>query len=136
MLAAIGAILSSIVNGIVGPLFGYLGKKQDVTLEGFKSASAEDLAAYQAYLAALNQANAVKVAQQSNPWFAAITFLAGGFSVAYFGSIVLDSMFHLGWRIDKLPAPWDSYVWIVLQSFVVITPAMPLISATSAWLRK
>jgi len=132
----IWSIITSIVNGIFGPLLGYLNKKQDVTLEGFKAASADDRAATQAYLVALNEVNKIKATQQqTSPLFALITFTAGAFSVAYFGSIVLDSMFHLGWKIDKLPAPWDGYIWIILQSFVVITPAMPLISATSAWLR-
>lgn len=136
MFAALGSILSSVINGILAPLFTYLGKKQDITLEGFKAASADDRAVYKDYLVALNEVNKIKASQQqTSPWFALITFTAGAFSVAYFGSIVIDSMFHLGWEIAKLPSPWDSYVWVVLQSFVVITPAMPLISATSAWLR-
>ena len=65
---------------------------------------------------------------------AAIAFGAGATVLSYFTAIVCDSMFHLGWEIAKLPAPWDGYAWVILQSFVVMTPAKPLISATAVWL--
>ena len=48
--------------------------------------------------------------------------------VIYFGSIILDSMFHFGWQIAKLPAPWDGYAWVILGSFFLTSPIMALTS--------
>jgi len=133
MIPLIGALLSAISNAIPS-LFTYLGKKQDVSLDGFKTATGIDLQAYQAYLAANNQANQLKAA--ANVWLGArmIAFGAGELCVLYFGAIVLDSVFHLDWRIAKLPAPWDANAWVILQSFILVSPTLPAFSALASWL--
>lgn len=134
MIAIIQAIISGVIGPIIGPLFGWLNKKQDVNLEGFKTGAGIDLEAYKAFLGAQAQANALKAS--SNTWLGArvIAFSAGELSAVYFGSIVFDSMFHFGWNIAKLPAPWDEYAWIILSSFIIVSPVAPVLSATTVWL--
>ncbi len=137
MFAIIGGLLNSVIGGILNPIFAYLGKKQDVGLASYQAMTAAQQAEYLAYVQAIANANATKMQQQEhNPWIAKVSALCGFFAVAYFGSIVLDSMFHFGWGISKLPPPWDDRIWVILQSLIVITPAMPVASAFSAWLRK
>jgi hypothetical protein len=86
------------------------------------------LATTQAELAAITATN-----QARAQWLTAIgpmivTCTAGELVVIYFGSIILDSMFHFGWQIAKLPAPWDGYAWVILGSFFLTSPIMALTS--------
>jgi hypothetical protein len=133
MIAILGLILPALGNFLT-PLFNYLGKKQDVTLAGAQSAIGADAAMNQAILNAQVQAEQIKATQ--NAWIGPkiIACTAGELSLIYYGSIVLDSMFKFGWEIDKLPAPWDQYSWVILSSFIVVSPVAPVLSATSAWL--
>jgi len=135
MLALLGIILPAL-GSFLTPLFTYLGKKQDVTLSGAQSAMTADTAMNQAYFNAQIQADQIKAA--ANAWIGPkiIACTAGELCVLYFGSIVLDSMFHFGWNISKLPAPWDGYAWVILSSFIIVSPLAPVASATTAWLTK
>jgi hypothetical protein len=133
MIALLGLILP-VFGSVVSPLFSWLNKKQDVTLSGAQSAMGADADISKAYLQAQIQAEQMKVA--NNQWIGPkiIACAAGELSVIYYGAIVLDSMFKFGWAIDKLPVPWDSYSWIILSSFIVVSPVAPVLSATAAWL--
>ena len=42
--------------------------------------------------------------------------------VVYFGAIVLDSTFRLGWGIAKLPPPYDGYEQAIILSFFIARP--------------
>jgi hypothetical protein len=125
-----------VVGNLFPALFGYLGKKQDVTLSGAQSAMGADVNLSKMYLDAQIQAEQVKVSQ--NAWIGPkiIACAAGELSLIYYGSIVLDSMFHLGWAIEKLPEPWAGYSWIILSSFIVVSPVAPVLSATATWLAR
>jgi hypothetical protein len=133
VIALLGLILPALGN-FFPALFGYLGKKQDITLAGAQSAMGADVAITQAALNAQIQTSQLKSVQ--NTWIGAkiIAGTAGELSALYYGAIVLDSIFHLGWNIAKLPAPWDGYAWIILSSFIVVSPVAPVLSATTAWL--
>jgi hypothetical protein len=133
MTAILGLILPAL-GSFFTPLFNYLGKKQDVTLTGAQSAMGADVAISQAVLNAQIQADQIRAA--NNNWIGPkiIACTAGELSVLYYGSIVLDSMFHLDWDVAKLPSPWDQYAWIILSSFIIVSPVAPVLSATSAWL--
>jgi len=135
MIALLGLLLPAISN-IFPAFFSYLGKKQDVTLTGFGQALGGDVELAKAQLQADLAIEQAKAAQ--NSWIGAkiIGCLAGELTVIYFGSIVIDSMFHLGWGISKLPPPWDDRAWIILQSFIIVSPVAPVLSATSAWLSR
>jgi hypothetical protein len=133
MIAILGLILPALGNFLT-PLFNYLSEKQDVTLAGAQSAMGADVVINQAVLNAQIQADQFRVA--NNNWIGPkiIACTAGELSVLYYGSIVLDSMFHLNSGIAKLPSPWDQYAWIILSSFIIVSPVAPVLSATSAWL--
>jgi len=132
MLAAIGAIITSIVNGVVGPLFGFLNKKQDINLEMFRTETGFDLAAYQAVLAANAEANNAKII--ANSWWGAhLLILLFGVPVGvHWACLMLVSTFpetFPGW-IVKAPAPADSELErVIIQSFFIMAPAIPVLSA-------
>jgi hypothetical protein len=42
--------------------------------------------------------------------------------VIHFGAIVLDSTFHLGWNIAKLPPPYEGYEQAIILSFFIARP--------------
>ena len=73
-----------------------------------------------------------RVAEEANAFRDTAHSLASGLEAEL--TIVLDSMFHFGWDIAKLPSPWDQYAWIILSSFIIVSPVAPVLSATSAWL--
>ncbi len=135
MIAILGLILPALGN-LFPALFNYLGKKQDISLSGAQSAMGADVELGKATLAAQIQAEQIKAT--NNAWIGPkiIACLAGELCVFYFGAIVLDSVFHMGWAIAKLPPPWDGYAWVILSSFIVISPVAPVLSATSAWLTR
>jgi hypothetical protein len=135
LIALLGLILPAL-GGFFTPLFSYLGKKQDVTLSGAQIAMSTDVTLSQQYLNA--QIEIAQLKEQSNQWIGAkiIAGTAGELSAIYYGSIVLDSMFKFGWQIDKLPEPWNQYCWIILSSFILVSPIAPVLSATSAWLTR
>jgi len=136
----IGSILSAIFSGIISPIVTAWSniKTQQLKsqVEGFKSAVGGDVELGQAFLSAQLETNKLKLAQQASPGMRWITIGAGTIVLIYFGAIVLDSIGHFGWAIAKLPPPWDGYAWIILQSFVVLTPAQPILSATAAWIAR
>ncbi len=133
MIAILGLILPALGNFLT-PLFSFLTAQQNVTLAGAQTARTTDAAINQAVLNAQIHADQIKVA--NNNWIGPkiIAGTAGELSALYYGSIVLDSMFHFGWDIAKLPSPWDQYAWIILSSFIIVSPVAPVLSATSAWL--
>ena len=135
MIAILGLILPSL-GSFLTPVFNYLSQKQNVNLVGVQAGMGADVAITQASLNAQIQADQIKMV--NNAWIGPkiIAGTAGELSAIYYGSIVLDSMFHFGWDIDKLPAPWDQYAWIILSSFILVSPVAPLLSATTAWLSR
>jgi len=135
-IGAIAAFARTIVSGIAGPAFGYLGKREDVKLDGFRNATGVDLDAYKAALDAQIETSRIRAA--ANSWIGArvIIMVAGLPAAVHFAAVMLDSTFRFGWGIPKVPAPYDSYEWTIVQSFFVVAPAMPLVSATAAWLSR
>jgi hypothetical protein len=133
MITLIGLLVTAISNAIPS-VFGWLNKKQDTSLAGAQAAFGTDLEIAKATLQANLQTELLKATQ--NNWIGAkiIAGTAGELSAFYYGSIVLDSIFHLGWNIAKLPVPWDGYAWIILSSFIIVSPVAPVLAATSAWL--
>lgn len=136
MIAIIGTIVQSFIGGIVGPLFGYLTKRQEVQLDGFRNATGIDLEAYKAALEAKIETSRLRAS--ANSWLGAriITMVAGVPAAMHFGAVMLDSTFRFGWGIPKVPAPYDQYEWAIVQSFFIVAPAMPIVSATAAWLSR
>jgi hypothetical protein len=132
----IGGLVRSVVSGIVQPVFNYLGKREEVKLDGFRTATGIDLEAYKAALDAQIETSRIRAA--ANTWVGAriIIMIAGLPAAMHFAAVMLDSTFQFGWGIPKVPAPYDGYEWAIVQSFFIVAPAMPLVSATAAWLSR
>ncbi len=67
MWSMIVSLVQGIVTGVVGPVFTYLGKKQDTTLAGFQSAVTADVSQAAAQQAFIEATNAEKA--QANAWW-------------------------------------------------------------------
>jgi hypothetical protein len=134
MFATAAAVLQSLLSGIAAPLFGWLKERETVKLDGFRTASGVDLEAYKAALEAQIETNRIRAS--ANSWIGArlIIMVAGLPAAMHFAAVMLDSTFQFGWGIPKAPAPYNEYEWAVVQSFFIVAPAMPLVSATAAWL--
>jgi len=140
MLAAIGAIITSIVNGVVGPLFGFLGKKTDTQLEGFKTASGVDVQAYQAFLAYRVEAERARVA--ANGWWGPrVVFMLIAVPVGlHVAAVFIDTTFTFGtghygsMGIPKLPDEYLNTEHLVLQFLFGSAIAGQMTSAIGSWI--
>ena len=133
--------LIQLIPGLAGKFLDWQVQRSNIELQGFTTAAGVDLAAYQAWLSAQVETNRMKLAQ--NAWWGAklIIMIAGVPAATHFGAVFADSLPFFGhvvgsWGIPKVPPPYDGYEWAVVQSFFIIAPAMPLISAASMWLHR
>ena len=136
MLALVGSLVSSLASGILAPILGYFTSKDTITLQGFQAAASADTDAYKAYLAAQVQVDTLRASQ--NMWWGArlLYLVGGGAAVTHFAAVMLDSTFRFGWGVPKCPAPYDTYEWAIVQTFFLLTPAAPLLSAVTAWFHR
>jgi hypothetical protein len=136
MLALIGSLLGSVGSSIIAPILGYFTSEDTIDLKAFQTGAAVDLGAYQAALNATVQVEQLR-ASQNMWWGARLIYLMAGLSAClHFSAVMLDSTFQFGWHVPKAPAPYDGYEWAVVQSFFLLTPAMPIASAVTAWLHR
>lgn len=133
--------LITAIPGLAGKFFDWQAQKANIELQGFSTASGIDLEGYRAYLSAQVETNRLKIAQ--NSWWGAklIIMIAGVPASLHFAAVFLDSLPFLGhvvgsWHIPKVPAPYDGYQWAIVQSFFIVVPAMPVVTAVSAWLSR
>lgn len=146
------------IPGLAGKWMELQAKKADVQLEGFKTASGTDLEGYKAYLNANIETNRMK--QASNSWWGAklIILVAGIPAAMHFAAVMLDSLaFPIlwygvsgwgipypvltthaigSWAVPKLPSPYDTYQWAIVQSFFIVMPVQTLTGAVSQWLNR
>ena len=134
--------LSSIISGVLAPLFTYLNKRQDVTLDGFKTGTGYDLQAYQAALdaqAKMAQIRSGSVTGRLVTW--AMGIIAMSIAV-HWAMLELDSTFtwgqgHYGnFGVPALPKPYDAYEWEIIKSLFYVGPAVPIAHAAADWLRR
>ena len=138
----LSTVITSLATGIVGPVFAHLDKKQDMTLEGFKAASAADLPAYQA--AADHEVEMTRLKLQADAWWGprALYMVVGGAMALHAAGVALDSTFTFGTGhygnlgIPPLPGVYATFEqWVVASLFVVSTVGQ-IPNAVAAWLRK
>lgn len=136
MLGLIGRLLGGFGSSLLAPVLTFLSSKAATELDGFKTAAGLDTEAYKAALAAQVQMAQLRAA--ANTWWGArlVILLAGGSASLHFSAVMLDSTFQFGWGIPRVPAPYDGYEWAVVQSFFLLAPAMPLVTAASVWLHR
>ena len=142
MWSMIVSLVQGIVTGVVGPVFTYLGKKQDDTLVGFQTATGQDTVAYQAYLQYQVQIGAQKAA--ANSWWGAkvLYLLVGGTAALHTAAVFLDSTLRFGCGhygclgIPPLPGAYADYERVVVYSLFVVSTLGPPASAATAWLHR
>jgi len=135
-----------LIPGLAEKFLDWQIKRANVELEGFKTATGIDGAAYQAYLNALVETNRMKLA--SNAWWGAkmIILTAGWPCAIHMAAVMLDSLpfwiplfmdkAHVvgAWGVPSPPPPYDGYQRDIVLSFFIIMPAMPVVSAVAQWL--
>ncbi len=128
--------LITAIPGLASKFLEWQVAKSNNELQGFTTATGVDLAAYQAYLAAQVETNRMKVA--ANGWWGAkvIILMAGIPASLHFAAVFLDTVVPPfgSWGIPKIPPPYDGYQWAIVQSFFIVMPAMPIVSAVAQWL--
>lgn len=142
MWGLIAGALQGVVTGLVGPVFTYLGKRQDVTLEGFRAASADDRQTYAAFLDYQARIQALKL--QAASWWGprALYMVVGGAAALHTAAIFLDSTVKLGCGhygclgVPALPAAYAGYERLVVTSLFVASTIGPPLSAATAWLHR
>ncbi|WP_026606947.1 hypothetical protein [Methylocapsa acidiphila] len=137
MLASIGALLTSLVEGVAGPLFGWLNKKADADLAAFTSERGFDLQGYQAYLTAQAQVNQLKAS--TNTWGGArfMVFAFGLPAALHWGAVFFVSTIpQFGWVVPALPAAYASAEQTIALSFFILAPTMPIASAFASWVHR
>ena len=142
MLAMIFGFVQSVVSGLVGPVFTYLGKKQDVTLDGFKEATGADEKAYEAYLTYMAANEAAQAKQRS--WWGPqlLVMIVGGTASIHTAMVFLDSTFQFGCghhgclQVATLPPDYLAYEKMIINWLFGIAVAAPLASSVSAWLHR
>jgi hypothetical protein len=142
MLAILMSGITSIATGIVGPVFTYLGKKQDTTLDGFKTAAGYDVIAFQA--AAAHEQEMTKLKLQADAWWGPrlLYMVVGGAAALHTGGVFLDSTFTFGTGhygnlgVPPLPGIYATFEQWVVASLFVISTVGQIPNAVAAWLRK
>lgn len=134
--------LSSLISGVLSPLFGWLNKKQDVTLDGFKTAGQIDVQAYQAALAHDLEINRLKL-QASSWWGARLLYMIVGLCAClHTAAVFLDSTFTWGTgsygnlAVPKLPPDYFAFEQMIIGSLFVVSTVGQLPSAVAAWLHR
>lgn len=138
----IGSLLSSTVTGVLTPWFSYLDKKQDVTLDGFKTATGADVTAYTSYLDYEKTVLTAHIAESSwwGPKF--LLMLVGIPACLHVGLIFLDSTFSFGsghtgsLGIAKLPSDYFEFEKVVIDFVFGVSVVGPMASSVSAWFHK
>lgn len=135
--------LSSLISGVLSPLFQWLNKKQDVQLDGFKTAAGIDLGAYKAALDAQVQMASIRSTAMGANRLVQIAIGLIAISIAlHWMMLSLDSTFTWGtgrygnFGVPKLPQPYDAYEWEIIKAMFYIGPALPVASAVAAWLHR
>lgn len=149
--------LVTAIPGLAGKFIDLQAKKADADLQGFTTAAGVDHQGYKAYLDAQVETNRMKMAQ--NSWWGAkfIILMAGVPASMHFASVMLDSLpfpymafsiwyvlpypyfgTHVvgSWGIPKLPTPYDTYQWAIVQSFFLVMPVQTAVGAVAQWLNR
>ena len=122
MLAAIGSILGIVINGVLSPLFAFLGKKSDASVSKEqidRTADSTDLQTEAGSVAASNQAKAAA----SGWWGWHVMVMAFGLPAAlHWGALFWVSTFPwLGWTVQAVPATYANAEITIALSFFVLT---------------
>lgn len=109
---------------ILGLVTTYIGKKDDNATTRYATASTASVAIVQAATSADVAINSLREREsESNArwwvtaWEKPLLFYL---CLMHFAGIMIDTTFHMGWRIPAPPAPFDTYEGIILLSDVIV----------------
>ena len=121
-----GFLGGPIFDKLLGGVADFLQKRASDDLARFQAGAAADTQI------ALSQVNAqiearklqAQIVEADRGWWVTswIRPLIVYPCVIHFGAIVLDSTFHLGWSIAKVPPPYDGYEQAIILSFFIARP--------------
>ena len=126
VLKLMGWLGGGALDMLLGRLSDHLRAKADADLARFQTGVAADT---QIALAQVNaqievRKEQAKLLEADRGWWvtAWVRPLIVYPCVLHFGAIVLDSTFHFGWGIAKLPPPYDGYEQAIILSFFIARP--------------
>lgn len=132
LLSAINFLSGGAFDKIVTAVVGIVNKKTEAQIVAMGVGKDALASALQANI----ELNKQKI-EQTGWWGAKLIILIAGVpSAVHFGAVMLDSTFRFGWGIPKVPPPYDSYEWAIVQSFFLVMPAMTLVGGFVQWLTK
>lgn len=133
-----GALVKTLGNAILRPVFDYLNRKSDAEVEKLRTVVGAErdvlIAQLQANVMAQETRAQLLMAQWGRPEIRFIIMLIAIPASLHWGAIMLDSMpFYIpffmseahivgSWKVSELPQPYDGYQWLILQSFFVLAP--------------
>lgn len=136
ILPLLNGVLGNIITPFVKAWTDYKLVSMKMDEAGFVAAAGADAEVYKAYVAAVAEVDRLKVAQQSS-FIGKVMMLGFGVpAVVHWGAVFLDSTFKFGWGVPALPGGYANAELSIALSFFVVTPAMPLVSATAQWLSR
>lgn len=129
----IGSIFKGITEGVIGPLFSWLNKKEDVSLEKFKVNGQVDVAALTAHAEALKVRRDALLEAMKYRGFRFFQY-AFMFPVAvWFNSMIAYCVLHPYWAAIKQPVALPGIGESVLMAIVGL---LFLSSKIDEWRRK
>lgn len=140
----LSTLLSTVASGIIGPVFAYLGKREDTNLEGFKTAAGLDTEAYKAALDH-NLAMAQLQASYNGSWWGpkALYMIVGLTASLHSAAVFIDSTLTFGTGhygnlgVPPLPGIYATYEqWVVASLFFVSLAQKVMPSLAAAWMKK
>ncbi len=145
MLALIVPILDSILGSFILPFFkawtDYKTTQLKTTESGFEAGASADSANLAIIEKAQAETNALKIQTFGLPVVRFMMWTAGGASSIYFASVILDTILashalfgHAVLGVPKLPPPFDSQVWMIVQSVFLIQAVHVGTNNVAAWL--
>lgn len=116
-----------ISSGLVEKITGFLAKASD---NAAANRQAEVKAATDIVVAHLNEQVEARKAQKelSARHDKIVSWIAGAFAF-HITMIVLDSVFHLGWKVDSLPAPMDDWEGRIVLALCCAAPTSALVKS-------
>lgn len=123
-------------SGLLQQLASILEKRADAAVAARTSDNVTGAQVAAELLKAQIETNKLKVA--NNAWWGAqlIILVAALPCAIHIAGIMLDSTFRFGWGIPRVPAPYDTYEWAIVQSFFILQPVNGLIGVINAWVRR
>lgn len=135
MLAILGSLFS-FLSGVAPAISGYFQTKSNTEAVEFQAMSSEQQAEYLAYAQATSALNASKVANNSTSASHLMIYLFGLPAALHWGAVFITATFpSWGIAIYALHGDYATAEKDIAESFFLLAPTLPIVSALSDRLR-